>query len=372
MERIKRHKETILIIAIWLLVFLSTPAYMYYVHLAIGNQFEWESLKTLWIFDAGFCLLFLVHHYILVPRFMLKKRIKVYLLSTAICLGVFIALVMHTENRHHPRQQEREKTYESVRKPKREQKQENATWKPILLPPPIMARLTIAVLMLGVDLGIVAWWREQKMRQRLLLLEKQNLKQELEQLRYQINPHFLMNTLNNIHVLVDIDKERAQRAIIDLSGLMRYALYNSHDYMAPLAEELRFIKQYISLMRLRYSDKVDISCSLPDTLPASIGIPPLLLVTFIENAFKHGVSYKQSSYVYIRLSLDEEQQKIHFQCINSRIPDSPSTKKEQQGIGLANVRKRLELIYPGNYSLTINGSTPTSFSVDLTISTWSQ
>lgn len=102
MERIKRHKETILIIAIWLLVFLSTPAYMYYVHLAIGNQFEWESLKTLWIFDAGFCLLFLVHHYILVPRFMLKKRIKVYLLSTAICLGVFIALVMHTENRHHP------------------------------------------------------------------------------------------------------------------------------------------------------------------------------------------------------------------------------------------------------------------------------
>lgn len=372
MERIKRHKETILIIAIWLLVFLSTPAYMYYVHLAIGNQFEWESLKTLWIFDAGFCLLFLVHHYILVPQFMLKKRIKVYLLSTAICLGVFIALVMHTENRRHPRQQEREKTYESVRKPKREQKQENATWKPILLPPPIMARLTIAVLMLGVDLGIVAWWREQKMRQRLLLLEKQNLKQELEQLRYQINPHFLMNTLNNIHVLVDIDKERAQRAIIDLSGLMRYALYNSHDYMAPLAEELRFIKQYISLMRLRYSEKVDISFSLPDTLPASIGIPPLLLVTFIENAFKHGVSYKQSSYVYIRLSLDEEQQKIHFQCINSRIPDSPSTKKEQQGIGLANVRKRLELIYPGNYSLTINGSTPTSFSVDLTISTWSQ
>lgn len=369
MEYIKRHKETVLIIAIWLLVFLSTPAYMYYVQLAIGNQFEWEKLKTLWLFDAGFCLLFLVHHCLLVPQFMVKKRIKVYLLSILLCLGAFIALVMHAENSHHPREKENERVQAGVRNPDRQQEKENATWKPILLPPPIMARLTIAVLMLGADLGIVAWWREQKMRQRLLLLEKQNLKQELEQLRYQINPHFLMNTLNNIHVLVDVDKERAQRAIIDLSGLMRYALYNSHEYMAPLADELRFIQQYISLMRLRYSEKVDISCSLPDSIPTNIGIPPLLLVTFIENAFKHGVSYKQNSYIYIRLFLDEEQQRIHFQCINSRIPESPSTKKEHQGIGLANVRKRLELIYPGNYSLDINGNTPTSFSVDLTINT---
>ena len=99
------------------------------------------------------------------------------------------------------------------------------------------------------------------MRQRLLLLEKQNLKQELEQLRYQINPHFLMNTLNNIHALVDIDKERAQRAIVDLSGLMRHALYKSSTPIVPMKEETEFLQQYISLMRLRYSDKVEL-CKL--------------------------------------------------------------------------------------------------------------
>lgn len=366
MKWFRKHKETELIIAIWLLVFASTPAYMYYVQYSLGEPFEWKALYTLWTFDAGFCLLFLVHHYLLIPHCVLRKRIKLYLLGLLVCLGIFVGGLLMMEHRHH-REQERKEMARETRKNDGGERKER--WKDIPLPPHIMARLTIAILMLGVDLGVVAWWSEQKMRQRLLLLEKQNLKQELEQLRYQINPHFLMNTLNNIHALVDIDKERAQRAIVDLSGLMRHALYKSSTPIVPMKEETEFLQQYISLMGLRYSDKVDICCDLPRSLPPRAGIPPLLLVTFVENAFKHGVSYKQNSYVYIRLRYDEAEGRMHFQCINSRQPQQDTAENEAGGIGLTNVRKRLELICPHRHTLLIDSHNPESFCIDLTIQT---
>ena len=369
MELLKKHRETVLIVAIWLLVFASTPAYMYYVKYSLGEPFEWSALYTLWSFDAGFCLLFLVHHYLLIPYCVLRKRIKLYLLGLLVCLGIFVGGLLVMEHRHYQEEEQKEMARETRKNDVGEKNGGERNWKHIPLPPPIMARLTIAILMLGVDLGVVAWWSEQKMRQRLLLLEKQNLKQELEQLRYQINPHFLMNTLNNIHALVDIDKEHAQKAIVDLSGLMRHALYKSSMTMVPMKEETEFLQQYISLMRLRYSDKVDICCDLPETLPPRAGIPPLLLVTFVENAFKHGVSYKQNSYVYIRLRHDETEGRMHFQCINSRHAERATAEKEAGGIGLANVRKRLELICPHRHTLLIDNNSPESFFIDLTIQT---
>lgn len=106
-----------------------------------------------------------------------------------------------------------------------------------------------------------------------------------------------MNTLNNIHVLVDVDKERAKRAIIELSGLMRHSLYNGGEGMTPLQNEIDFLRQYISLMQLRFGNRVKLECHMPDTPSPDVMIPSLLFATFIENAFKHGISHKTRSYI---------------------------------------------------------------------------
>ena len=119
------------------------------------------------------------------------------------------------------------------------------------------------------------------------LLEKENLNQQLEYLKYQINPHFFMNTLNNIHALVDIDPEKAKTTIVELSKMMRYLLYEGNNSLIPLHREVEFLRNYITLMKLRYTDKVKIDTDIPVSLPDR-RLPPLLLITFVENAFKHG------------------------------------------------------------------------------------
>ena len=180
-----------------------------------------------------------------------------------------------------------------------------------------------------------------------LILRKKSLEQQLAYLKYQINPHFFMNTLNNIHALVDIDPEKAKDTILELSKMMRYVLYEGEKQMIPLQRETDFQKTYISLMRLRYTDKVKISVQLPERVP-EVGIPPLLLITFVENAFKHGISYKQESFIDVKLSLDDD--RLKFTCKNSNTATKDKDDLEG-GVGLANVKQRLELLYGENYTL---------------------
>ena len=187
---------------------------------------------------------------------------------------------------------------------------------------------------------------------------------ELEYLKYQINPHFFMNTLNNIHALVDIDQETAKRTIIDLSKLMRYVLYDSGEKFVPLDKEIQFIQLYISLMRIRYSTNVDIQVSTPDNM-GSVMVPPLLFICFVENAFKHGVSNRQHSFINIYVSYDDSHEHLSFLCVNSIVEQ---TKKDNHhGIGIENARKRLELIYGDDYILRIKENEEKTFEVWLQI-----
>jgi sensor histidine kinase YesM len=187
-----------------------------------------------------------------------------------------------------------------------------------------------------------------KIEQQRLQLEQQNLAGELALLRNQVNPHFLFNTLNNINALVRKDPELTYQSILRLSDIMRYMLYEANADKVLLVNEVNFLKNFIglNLLRLDRSDFVEFSVT---GTPASISIPPMLLVPFVENAFKHGL--KETSSPGISISLGITPGKLVFSVKNLvktvRNPELPDTK----GIGLNNLKRRLELLYPGRYRL---------------------
>ena len=179
-------------------------------------------------------------------------------------------------------------------------------------------------------------------------LEKLRLMDELKFLKAQINPHFLMNSLNNIHSMIEIDSAKAQDMTLELSRLMRYVLYEGANATASFADEVAFILNYVSLMRCRYPDsKVQISVDVPKNPSRSVVVPSMLLVTFVENAFKHGVSAHVDSFVTVDMGMEEGN--IVFTCINSVI-EKTTADYSGSGIGIENMKRRLELLYPGNYS----------------------
>ena len=187
-------------------------------------------------------------------------------------------------------------------------------------------------------------------------LEKEKLRSELEYLKYQVNPHFFMNSLNNIHALIDINKNKAQAAVQELSGMMRYLLYDKASMFVPLEKEISFLKNYIELMRLRYTDKLEL-CTDFTTEPQGVFVPSLLFTQFVENAFKHGVTYTKKSMINMSLKVDEAAGCVLFACRNT-VPDTvkASSLPSEGGIGIENTKKRLELLYDGKAELSISNA----------------
>ena len=209
---------------------------------------------------------------------------------------------------------------------------------------PVMPLLAL-MLMLGLNLGIKSFFKSRQEAKKMEALQRAHLEQQLEYLKYQVNPHFFMNTLNNIHALVDIDPEQAKTTILELSKLMRYVLYEGAKDRVPLLREVGFLQNYVTLMRLRYTERVKIDMTIDPDLPDR-KVPPMILITFVENAFKHGVSYRNASFIDIRLHHSEG--RLYFDCINSR-QDNEQT--EHGGVGLRNVRERLQLLFGEDYTL---------------------
>lgn len=177
--------------------------------------------------------------------------------------------------------------------------------------------------------------------------EKNRTEAELKNLRNQLNPHFLLNTLNNIYALIAFDSEKAQQAVQELSKLLRYMLYDNQKMFVPLIKEADFIKNYIELMRIRLSNNVTLETDIRIEKENQTPIASLLFISLIENAFKHGISSTEAS--YIRISLTEKEGTVVCEIVNSNFPKGDKDKSGS-GIGLAQASKRLELLYPGNYS----------------------
>lgn len=211
--------------------------------------------------------------------------------------------------------------------------------------------ITLA-LMVGLSVAIKMtqkWIVTEKERQQL---EQERTEAELKNLKNQLNPHFLFNTLNNIYALIAVDHNRAQRAVLELSRLMRYVLYENKERYVPVEKELNFLQDYIGLMRLRQNKQTRIDVNIDTTGCNNYRIAPLLFIPLIENAFKHGIDPMQDSFIEISITAPEEG-KICCCVRNSYFPKN-GDDRSGSGIGLDNIRRQLDLLYPEKYSFNIS------------------
>ncbi|MCM1519374.1 MAG: sensor histidine kinase [Lachnoclostridium sp.] len=221
----------------------------------------------------------------------------------------------------------------------------------------VMIVLTIA---LAVALRLGEQWKQfEKRRSEVLAMARE---EELNKLKSQLNPHFLFNTLNSIYALIAISPEKAQAAIHELSRMLRYVLYDSPSTV-PLDQEIDFVRNYLELMRLRLNPKLPLEVTLDDGGYGSSPIAPLLFITLIENVFKHGNTSEPWEPVYI--SITASAGKVTCLTSNAIRPASASSGKSG-GIGLANLRRRLQLIY-GDRAELVTTTADGRFSASLTI-----
>ena len=203
----------------------------------------------------------------------------------------------------------------------------------------IIISLLVNLMAIGIALSIRYVMRQNERKQKMA-------EAELAWLKNQINPHFLFNTLNNISSLTQIDADEAQDAVMQLSDLLRYAMYETNKPRVAIAGEVEFMRNYIELMKLRCNEMTSVNAQFSVSKPQA-EIAPLLFISLIENAFKHGMNSNAPATIDIRLEQTEEA--MTFTCDNTNNP-KPTKDRSGSGIGLENTRRRLELMYHGNYT----------------------
>ena len=201
------------------------------------------------------------------------------------------------------------------------------------------------IVTVAVAIGIRHFIRVRQLKQQLKDEKAKNTEAELAWLKNQINPHFLFNTLNNISSLTQIDADAAQDAIAQLSELLRYAMYETNKKTVPISGEVEFMRNYIELMKLRCNEQTKVSAEFR-VHNSQLEVAPLLFISLIENAFKHGVSTGRPS--VINISLEQNDGQIVFVCDNTNYPKSDKDRSGS-GIGIENTRRRLELMYQDRY-----------------------
>ena len=187
-----------------------------------------------------------------------------------------------------------------------------------------------------------SWYQAETERKEL---EKMRSETELQNLKSQLNPHFLFNTLNNIYSLIAINSERAQEAVHKLSGLLRFMLYDSSHHIVALEKDIDFVRNYIELMSIRLPQHAELKTDIQTSSQGSL-VAPLLFISLIENAFKHGISSNEPCFIDIVIVSDSG----HVKCLirNSYFPKDEHDRSGS-GIGIANLQKRLDLLYPGSH-----------------------
>lgn len=352
---LSRHAETWLYVAVWLVIILvgfvidMRARALADMPLVDGGMVEHNLLRTL-----PFLLLFVVNDRILIPRLLFTNRVRAYFGWCAVAvLAVWVfqyERFMSIERHEHIAREEplRAKNH-PVPRP--------------LLPLPLFLDSIFALLTVGGNLAVALIFQHYRDRLESERLRKANAESQLSYLKAQINPHFYMNMLNNIHGMIDIDPVKAQDMLIDMSHLMRYMLYDSSHDRIGLTAEIDFLNNCLHIMRQRYpAERVAITAEFPDKEAASgVSLPPLLFLVFVENAFKHGISYQEHSFVSVNIVLTETD--VKFICCNSRHAADPG---HREGIGLHNVASRLKLLYADRAKLYIS-SEENTYSVQLTI-----
>lgn len=289
-------------------------------------------------------ILFYFNYLILVPLFFFKRKRLTYFIAVLLLIIGFY-FISYMPNAYMMKKSEKGQNAEPPREKPGEFKADFRMYHTY--------NYTLASLVIvGLSLGLGSLNRQTRIERQQEQLEKEKLNSELAFLKNQISPHFFFNTLNNIYTLIEINKDDAKESVIKLSKLMRYLLYESEQGETTLNKEIEFMNHYIDLMKLRLTEKVDLSVSFPSG-DNRITLPPLLFIPFIENAFKHGISSRGKSVIDISMAAGDNI--LTFHCKNSNVRSvSESTDLSGSGIGLENAIKRLNLLFPDNHTLKIS------------------
>jgi two-component system, LytTR family, sensor kinase len=296
---------------------------------------ESPMARNFWIFRFGIIIVFLsaffyLNAFLLIPRLLLQGKIIPFILSVLASIG-FIVIVnllaaylfqVFSGHRHHH------------------------FYPQMILGPVFFSVVTFA---LSTSFKITSeWFRNEKIKKEM---ENEKLTAELAFLKSQVNPHFLFNILNNICSLARKKSDDTENAIIKLSQIMRYMLYESKDEKVSLEKEIEYLQNYIELQRMRLSDNVGIRFTI-EGRPDLMMIEPMLLIPFVENAFKHGVSYLEECAINIQLKINPDE--LVFKVENPVIKKGSGEIPTESGTGLKNVLRRLELLYHGKHEITID------------------
>lgn len=307
-------------------IIVSIKGYSVY-GVAKANQVAIIGFTTI----ASAFILIYVNLYWLVPAFLLKKKYPLYFSLTGVELIIDFSITLYLSFVLTGLTSGQRVEYEYL-------------WAKLLSPEYVIQSLTLPTIFLGAAVGIV-FFRQWLIREQALKeLQQVQLKTELSQLKNQINPHFLFNTLNNINSLVYIDPDKASKIIMGLSDVLRYNLYESNFEKVSLKKEIEVHTQILELEKIRRNK---FECAITELGDCStIYVPPFLFVNFIENAIKHSADDQVGS--FINISFQRKDKSIDFLCHNS----VASTRvKKPGGLGLANVKRRLELLYGNKFSL---------------------
>ncbi len=214
---------------------------------------------------------------------------------------------------------------------------------------------TVSIALLSIKF-LKQWYENQSIKQEL---EMEKAQAELKLLKAQIHPHFLFNTLNNLYALTLKKSDLAPQVVLKLSHLLNYILYECNVRYVSLDKEIEMLKNYIELEKIRYGERLKIEFDIEGSLVGK-SIAPLLLLPFVENSFKHGISGSlENPWIHIILQINEKE--LIFQIENTKEKNNKAVHSYQEGIGLKNVKRRLELLHTGNYELTIEDKENTFF-----------
>ncbi len=334
-----RNKLLLLHLSFWI-VYFSYRVYDLQAYLGGKKAVMYLGVTLLFNVCASY-----VHYFFVLPDFLAYKRVAPYLTKLVSLVIVIVACRILLENAVMPLLTANEKYYQSLTLTR--------------LISTVWDTLTFLIFT-GMIRFTTDWFDfENKKKQ----LENEKLNAELNYLKAQINPHFLFNTLHNLNYLVYTKSDHATEVIIKLSNMMRYMIYDANKERVALNKEIAYINDYIDLERIRLNYPFHVNLRIEGNVSV-VEIAPLILLTFMENAFKHGVSDQEKD-CYINVDLMVTDRQIFYKVSNRKIKIHQQ-KKLKSGFGLNNVTQRLQLSYPHQHQLVID-DTPDDYSVSLTI-----
>lgn len=299
------------------------------------NVFNIRILNHIWLSVIMSMMIFYLNYFVLIHNLAFKKRLFAFII---INVTVFILLSIFSEYLH-------QLTSPPSPKKKPPLSLKNFSYYGLYF----YREYTVYSLVTGIAIAVRIGKRLTHSEAERKRLETENLKSENSLLKYQIQPHFFFNTLNNIYALVGKSPEEGQKAIHRLSKMMRYIIYENNTEHVPLEKEIEFLENYNRLMQLRLTPSTKVTTSYPKE-SHGIEVPPLMFISLLENAYKHGVSNTEAS--FIENTMEIKNGKLVFTVSNSIHRQDINEDKSVSGIGISNITKRLEIIYAKNYSLT--------------------